>query len=143
MFCDIFIDGRLPFMNTRIHSSLPEDYEIDEDFTDISVRHIVGRRGTELAAELFHQLSSDKGQVFIDNLRTKESVLVICEVREPSGHFDFVRIVLSGKGLLRQGIRNENVVSETTVSCLFTACVCLIHETITNLLILFVSIREV
>ena len=107
----------------KIELSISEDFEIDK--LGICDRCGIGASEKDIsrANKLYSFLTSKSGVNLMRHLHKIKGMIVLCQAPDPSGTFDFVRIILSGDGLLMQNIRTSSVVFETAVSCLYVSCV--------------------
>ena len=99
---------------------LAEDFRSFEDADIFGVGYLAVGNDYLNALGLYTYLNDTDGLIFIDYLRGKKSSVVLCQARDPSGEFDFIRVVVSGNGIVMQ-YEKDSVIIEDPVSCLF-AC---------------------
>ncbi len=108
-------------MEIKLYNS--EDFEIDEidEATGCYVcPYKINDLDGRLSLRVYTFLTSSRGVALINHLRAKKNLIVICQVQDPSRTYDFVRVVLSGEGLMMQCQQNGKIL-EDPVSCTF-AC---------------------
>jgi hypothetical protein len=110
----------------------PRDLEVDEEFDMLGCAHCADSQDLCEAFWLYLFLTHLDGISLINNLRTNNNLIVLCQIAGIPGVHDFVRVVLSGQGLMLQsGYKGE--ISENSISCLFT-CYTLRRKTIKPML---------
>ena len=115
------------------------DFAIDEDLEIVECGDAVIPRDRLSATILYDYLTSEEGVSLINFLRAQNGMIVLCQVRDPSGLFEFARVVLSGNGLMLQNVEAGVAVFEHPVSCLFTSFVWRIHKETFNAVSYFFS----
>ena len=101
----------------------PSDLWVDDLCPEASLKYLADQQNLGIAEQLSYHLNGHEGQTLINRLRTEDKVIILCQVSRP-GNWNIVRFVLSGNGLMTQGLKHDVVKSETPASCLFAYCAC-------------------
>ena len=110
-----------------------EDLLDSDDFVYFNAKDFVDQAQLDEASKLHRQLVSKDGILFIKRLRAKNEVVVLCQTKDLTKRCDFVRIVLSGRGLVKEWLWRGMAVSKTKVSCLHACCVCRVQGVVHHL----------
>lgn len=116
-----------------------EDFEIGKDSEIFGCGLVVNSRDYLSATTLYDYLTNEEGVSLINSLRAQNGMIVLCQVRDPSGLFEFARVVISGNGLMLQNVQAGVAIFEHSVSCLFASFVWRIHKKTFNAVSYFFS----